>query len=185
MKHKKEERFRKKLKYTLKNMFKTDTNIEISDKRSLLYKVFVDQELNYTPSTPKNPKRGDFAFETDILISKKLKSDTFIPLIVLEVKHGGFSTHDVLTYSSKAIKHKEIYPYLRYGLIVSKKKNIDTKFFIHNVGFDFAISFEKLDKNALRDIKNMIKNQIEIAENILSIFSGKKVKYYNTQVTIK
>lgn len=31
---------------------------------------------------------------------------------------GDASSHDVLLYSSKAAKHKSIYPYLRYGSVV-------------------------------------------------------------------
>ena len=32
----------------------------------------------------------------------------------MEFKQG-LSTHDVLTYSAKATRHKQVYPYLRYG----------------------------------------------------------------------
>jgi len=41
-----------------------------------------------------------------------------LPFVVIETKYGSFSTHDVLIYSTKALKHKEIYPYIRYGFVV-------------------------------------------------------------------
>ena len=43
-----------------------------------------------------------------------------IPLVVMKIKFGRFKTHDVLTYSAKALKHKEIYPCLRYGLVSAR-----------------------------------------------------------------
>jgi len=71
----------------------------------------IDENLNFVPVSPQAPKRGILAFQTDLLIAKNS-----IPLAVIETKYGGFSTHDVLVYSVKAQKHKETYPYLRYGL---------------------------------------------------------------------
>ena len=57
--------------------------------------------------------------------------------MVLEFK-AGMSTHDVLTYSAKARKHKQIYPYLRYGIIVGSEAKVAAKFFIHNESLDFC-----------------------------------------------
>jgi len=92
--------------------------------------VIINENFKFEPNKPRKPKRGSYAFQTDLLIIRK---NNKLPLVVLETKYGGFSTHDVLTYSSKAQKHKEVYPYLRYGLVVGGTDKITNNFFIHNI----------------------------------------------------
>ena len=91
-----------------------------------------------------------------------------------------------MTYSTKAQKHKEIYPYLRYGLVVGGINKITNKFFIHNIGFDFAIALEKTNKDTIEELIKIVKCQIKNAESILGIFKYKnQTKSFNTQITIK
>ena len=89
-----------------------------------------------------------------------------LPLVVIELKVGRFSTHDVLIYSTKAIKHKEVYPYLRYGLVIGEKAKIDKRFFTHNMGFDFAIAIDNL-KNKDEELVEMIQTQLRASEDML------------------
>ena len=84
----------------------------------LLYQITLDNKLETTVD-PKRPKRGDSAFQTDLCVFEKTK-DVKLPRVVLEFK-GKITTHDVLTYSAKARKHKQVYPYLRYGVVVSNE----------------------------------------------------------------
>src|SRR3989344_5702438 len=141
---------------------------------NLLYKLIVDANGKLKPEDINNPMRGQYAFQTDILIR-----DEKTPLVVLELKYGGFSTHDVLTYSTKAIKHKEIYPYLRYGLVVGGQEMIDRKFFTHNTGFDFAIMIRDIAKED-KELIRIIKNQLHISEQLKEILKGKRVSRYET-----
>jgi hypothetical protein len=48
------------------------------------------------------------------------------------------TTHDVLTYSAKARKHKQVYPYLRYGFVVPEVEFVPRRFFIHNDALDYS-----------------------------------------------
>lgn len=66
---------------------------------NLLYRLMIDSHGKLQPESKAltDPKRGQLAFQTDILV----RNDT-VPLVVVELKVGGFSTHDVLTYSTKA-----------------------------------------------------------------------------------
>ena len=102
--------------------------LSIDRGKALLYAVTVDNNMALTVD-PKHPVRGDSAFQTDLCVfeTKTVPSNTangpksddvLIPRVVLEFK-SGISTHDVLTYSAKARKHKQVYPYLRYGLVES------------------------------------------------------------------
>lgn len=164
-----ETEFSAKLCKELKKEFKT---YEILEKQALLYKLMMDANGKIQPSNYDKPTRGNLAFETDIMIKKNL-----IPYVILELKVGGFSTHDVLTYSIKALKHKEVYPNLRYGMEVFEVEKIDRKFFIHNVGFDFAFALKSMDE--IDELKQVLKSQIKSSKMLVSILSeGEIVKKY-------
>jgi len=156
----------------------------VTSGESLIYKFFIDAEGQLQPKNFQEPKRGQLAFQTDLMIKKKLKIVTLegIPLVVIEVKFGRFTTHDILTYSAKAMRHKEIYPYLRYGLVVGEVKKIQHRFFTHNSGFDFAIAVEKLEN--MSEVTEIIKQQLQAAELMLTVFKGKEVKRYVTNIEL-
>ena len=158
---------------------KSINNYSIKPNKSILYNLIVDPEGQLQPINYKIPTRGQYAFQTDILISNDK-----VPLVVIETKYGGFSTHDILTYSTKAIKHKEVYPYLRYGFIVGGQNTIDRKFFIHNVGFDFAIALKNLNDD-LDKISEIIKNQIKSAEIMLEVLTYRLPKIYVSNMAIE
>jgi hypothetical protein len=130
---------------------------------SLLYKLHFDGVGRLCPDTYQTPTRGQLAFETDILIR-----DSKVPLVALELKFGHFTTHDVLTYSTKAIKHKELYPYLRYGFVVGGIKKIQNRFFTHNAGFDFAFVFAD-PSVGIPKLIDIVRRQIKIAERIKAV----------------
>ena len=151
-------------------------------KANLLYKLIIVPGITIKPEKWGKPARAQYAFQTDVLITRK-RDHT--PLVVIEIKFGGFSTHDVLTYSSKALKHKEIYPYLRYGFMVGDQKQLDWKFFTHNTGFDFALAIGSGYTSRQKDLLTaMIKNQIKIAKRLTEIVQKNRelVKSYETTI---
>jgi hypothetical protein len=88
----------------------------------LLYEIKVNNNLQVMePERIRKPTRGASAFQTDLCIFEERSPEILIPRVVIEFKTR-ITTHDVLTYSAKAIKHKQIYPYLRYGILVSGEK---------------------------------------------------------------
>jgi hypothetical protein len=151
---------------------------------SLIYKLFVNTQGQVEPQNVQEAKRGQLAFQTDLLIKKMNSTVTSkgIPLVVIELKFGRFTTHDILTYSAKATKHKEIYPYLRYGLMVGGVKKIDRRFFTHNSGFDFAAAVEKPE--LLSEVTEIAMQQLQDAERMLKVFQGEEVKRYITRVEL-
>jgi hypothetical protein len=70
---------------------------------SLLYQVTVNNLLELVVD-PKNPTGGRSAFQTDLCVFERVSNDAEIPRVVLEFKPS-VTTHDVLTYSTKARKH--------------------------------------------------------------------------------
>jgi hypothetical protein len=177
-----EEQFTNKLKEELSNNLNL-SKYEVTSGECLVYKFLIDANGKLQPAKYKVPKRGQLAFQTDLMIKKinaKNKKNG-IPLLVIEIKYGRFTTHDVITYSAKALKHKEIYPYLRYGLVVGEVEQIYKRFFTHNAGFDFAIAVK--EKN-LHEITEIVKTQLETAENLLSVLRDKQVKQYVTNIKL-
>ena len=176
-----EEEFQDMLTAKLKEYFKKD-GIAVNKWKNLIYRVIVGSNMKYVPETPLKNIRGRFAFQTDILISKDS-----VPLVVIELKYRGITTHNILTYSSKAQEHKRIYPYLRYGLVAGGRKNIPKRFFVHNFGFDFAFALPDLeDKEETEKLVEILREQVSNASTLLKIFEqNKKVKFVNSSLKIE
>ena len=84
------------------------------------------------------------------------------------------STHDVLTYSAKARRHKQIYPYLRYGLIIARKETIPKRFFVHNEALDFCVATAAFSRNRLpMVIAKIVKREIDTSRALEQIAFGK------------
>lgn len=141
----------------------------------------IDSDGRLQPDNYNLPTRGNLAFQTDIMIKDNNKK---IPLVVLEVKLGGFSTHDILTYSNKALKHKEVYQCLRYGLIICENDIIDRKFFIHNVGFDFALALK--DISNVDELIKIVEKQVEYSRLIgLTLKKSCRFKKYESSIKLE
>jgi hypothetical protein len=151
----------------------------IESNANLYYKLTLNNELELEQNDLKNPRRGSSAFQTDILISES-RNNLKIPKVVIELKFGRLTTHDVITYSSKASRHKKIYPYLRYGMTVYGIAFIPQRFFTHNEFIDFMITFD--DNNKLNLIYEEIKRQIGFSDELENnIFRKKKSSYYSLE----
>ena len=89
--------------------------LSIERGKALLYQVTVNNHLKVTVE-PRKPKRGQSAFQTDLCVFEEVEvledhERIKVPRVVMEFKWG-LSTHDVLIYSAKATRHKQVYPYL-------------------------------------------------------------------------
>ena len=122
------------------------------------------------PRTPgRGIRGGEYTFQTDIAVGEE-RGGGFLPLVVIEVKYKGgkrtgFTTHDILAYSEKVLKHKAIYPYVRYGLVDGGEDHIPLKFFIHNVGLDFAIAVKDIDnREEIQSLGTLSKNRSKLPE---------------------
>jgi hypothetical protein len=109
-------------------------------------------------------------YETDLLISENIDGNK-IPRIIIEVKVKTFSTHDVITYSDKAMAHKVLYPHLRYGFLVleAEENNVPSKFIQHNKAFDFVFLANK-EEFIEEFMKNIIKPEIKVAQALEKIY---------------
>lgn len=149
------------------------------------YKISPQQPLPYTnfcDRIDENNRGIDYAkgkkyYATDVLIYRELENGEKVPLVVLEGKIKGYSTHDVITYSEKARTHKAVFPHLQYGFIVLDADDQDfmpMRYYSHST-FDFEELFPNTeDEIAYNDriarFVEELKRQIGIAEKKYHIF---------------
>ena len=148
--------------------------LSINRGRPLLYEIKVSNKLEVMTSAQiKSPKRGSSAFETDLCIFERIDAETEIPRVVIEFKTG-ITTHDVLTYSAKANRHKRIYPYLRYGMLASGVSEIPGRVFTHNESLDFFFAACGLSQAQFKDeLAELLSAEITASRLLESIAYGK------------
>ncbi|MGD0199962.1 MAG: hypothetical protein ABSD27_04340 [Bryobacteraceae bacterium] len=156
--------------------------LSIRRGEALLYQVTVDNELNLTVD-PKRPVRGNSAFQTDLCVFEEKRKALFMPRVVMEFK-ARITTHDVLTYSAKARKHKQVYPYLRYGLVVSDEAFVPGRVFTHNEALDFCATIANYKGARLSKIlEELLENEVECSRRLEAIGFGKaRTHLFRTEV---
>ena len=64
---------------------------------------------------------SETSFETDMVVYEKL-NNKIVPRIIIESKVGTVTTHDAITYSHKAMYHKNVIPFVRYGIMLGARE---------------------------------------------------------------
>ena len=124
-----------------------------------------------------NPKVNEY--ETDLAILEFQNDGSWKPRVIIEAKMSGVHTHDAITYSQKALSHKTVHPYLRYGIILGDRKNrpLPGRLYRHGAHFDFMMSFvgTRPKKAETKNFSNLIRAEID-ASRILEkiIYENRK-----------
>ena len=124
-------------------------------------------------------------YETDILVYELTTVTNWTPRVVIEAKISRISTHDSITYSNKAQTHKNVHPYLRYGILIGNMKNdpLPGRLFRHGQQFDFMLSWKSFDAtneewNNLIDILRLeVKASQSLEEIIFNSRSSNRERY--------
>lgn len=151
----------------------------IETGKNLLYKIEVAPSGEVSHGNGDAPMRGQYAFQTDLLISRKA-----VPLVVLELKATSFSSHDVLLYSAKAAKHKAVYPYLRYGFVVVGLEALGRRFLIHNDGLDFAMAVPNAEAIET-GLVPLVRRQIKSAQRLVSLTASGRIQLRRYEGTVE
>jgi len=151
---------------------------------ALLYQVTVDNNLSLTVKV-KEPVRGNSAFQTDLCVFEVNANGVAIPRVAIEFKTR-ITTHDVITYSAKATKHKQVYPYLRYGLVASSETSVPGRLFTHNESLDFCATISGLDHLELEGFfKRLLMAEVESSHILESIaFGSLQTRLFRNEVMI-
>lgn len=128
------------------NSFIAKVNEQLSTNDNRL-RVFAGKKLPYAYEVQyyrndDKPESRYLNYETDILVVESVK-DYWKPRVVVEAKVERITTHDAITYSQKAATHKQVHPYLRYGILIGKRGHypLPGRLFRHGSHFDFMVSW--------------------------------------------
>jgi len=99
-----------------------DKPLRVQRHAVLLYQITLDNELKLVPPEDEiqKPSGASLRFRRIFCVLRTrrrtlgARKRPFLSTRRYGVQ-GHITTHDVLTYSAKARKHKQVYPYLRYG----------------------------------------------------------------------
>ncbi len=114
-------------------------------------------------------KNNDFSksFNVDLCILEK-DNGYLIPRVVIEVKLNNINTHDPIAYNQKNGLHKNLYPGLRYGLLVGnyepKTFDIPERMMTHGEYFDFMAVFKE---NEISN-KGFIEEKRQVMQDIIN-----------------
>lgn len=107
-------------------------------------------------------------YQTDMLITENVDGGKWIPRVVIEAKLRSVTTHDAITYSHKAFTHRQVHPYIRYGILVGQREHypLPGRLFRHGTQFDFMVSWVKLEptKKEMDCLINILTREIEASQ---------------------
>ncbi len=165
----------------LKRLNSREIKIAISDGSKLAYSCVIHEYDKDGKNDPISSK-----YETDMLICDTFDDGRWIPRVVVECKIGGnVTTHDALTYGSKAATHKQVHPYLRYGFLAGERKNyaIPPRLVKHGAHFDFMATWCAAEPTPAewKAFCALLKEEIEasrlIQELLMTNRSSSRTKY--------
>jgi hypothetical protein len=157
-----------------------DNNLRVIDGLRLPYS---NEILSYIDNVPE--KQNFIGYETDILIFEQLNEKEWKPRIIIETKINSVTTHDAITYSQKSQTHKNVHPYLRYGILIGnmENKSLPGRLFRHGQHFDFMQSWERFkpkDKEwsmLIKVLKMEYEASLTLEEIIFNSRSRNRKKY--------
>ncbi|GGE15457.1 hypothetical protein [Psychroflexus salis] len=137
-----------------------NSNLRVTDGFRLPY---ASEILTYNDNEPE--QQNFIGYETDILIFEQIDETRWKPRIIVEAKINSVTTHDAITYSQKAQTHKNVHPYLRYGILIGNRKDypLPGRLFRHGQHFDFMMSWKsfKGDKSEWNTLIEILKSEYE------------------------
>ena len=105
---------------------------------------YANEIREYTENdTVANDRSHLVLYETDLLITETSDDGSWKPRVIVEAKYESITTHDAITYSQKAFTHRQVHPYLRYGILIGKRGSylLPGRLFRHGTQFDFMLSW--------------------------------------------
>lgn len=124
-------------------------------------------------------EQDETLFETDMLIYEK-QEDRIIPRVIIESKVETITTHDAITYSHKASTHKNVIPFVRYGIMCGNRETypLPGRLFRHGTNFDFLFSFVGYEPTVFEKetFIEMIKKEILYSQQFEEILSNSRSK---------
>lgn len=153
---------------------------EINQRLGSEYECRIGERLTYSLNYDADLETEEQRFETDLSIF-----EDGTPRLVIEVKHETVSTHGLMYTNDKAEKHKQVFPFLRYGLLVtSSKRNLTKKYLWHNRLLDFIYKGQQemedeadLNQQEMDELGSIIDENLQYSKEYEQILTGDSDKY--------
>src|SRR5688572_22742671 len=130
--------------------------------------------MSYRDDEPE--RRRAARYQTDLLVYDEVDGgEHWVPRVVVECKIKGVTTHDALTYSGKAATHKQVHPYLRYGILVgSFGAAVPTRLVRHGAYFDFMAVWEDADASHAEweELVDVLTNEVRASRLLQDVLAG-------------
>jgi hypothetical protein len=146
---------------------------QVASEKAITYNLSFDDSgnLDLGQNRRGEPTRAVTGFSTDLLLYERSSSgDTqIVPRVAVEVKMRSMSTHHAIAYSEKAHRHRSIYPYLRYGLLIGEKSTIPGVAKILRFGqeFDFLTSMEvPLAQDEMQHFQRVLEEEVQASRQM-------------------
>lgn len=140
--------------------------------RKLAYTAHIQRYGVDDTFTPENSR-----YETDLLIAD-VDGDGWIPRVVVECKVGSINTHEALAYSTKAATHKQVHPYLRYGVLIGERKvsGIPRRLIRHGAYFDFLVTWQTTDARpkVLAQFCDLLIDEVRASRHLQNLLSNRR-----------
>jgi len=124
-------------------------------------------------------EQDETLFETDMIIYEKVDSK-IIPRVIIESKVESITTHDAITYSCKASYHKNVIPFVRYGIMCGNRETypLPGRLFRHGNNFDFLFSFIGYEPSnrEKRVFLEMLQKEVQYSKQFEEILSNSRNK---------
>lgn len=139
---------------------------------------YANEVCSYSDSG--EPEPSSMKYETDMLVVETIDSK-WIPRVIIEVKcHGSITTHDVITYSHKASTHRQVHPYIRYGILISQRERypLPDRLFRHGTQFDFMFSLVGAiaTEEEMNDFIDLLFEEVEASRTMQELIYGSRKK---------
>jgi hypothetical protein len=133
--------------------------------------------LSYGVEGPDKPHAA--GYETDLLVYDARENGDWIPRVVLECKTRQVTTHDALTYSTKAATHKHVHPYLRYGVLIGEfGTSLPGRLIRHGAYFDFMMVWPSQGPTAgeWTELVNLLKDEVKASRILWSLLTESRAR---------
>ncbi len=153
-----------------------DASLEIAQGKKLPY---ASEIRFYEDEAPQ--KHRTISYETDMLVFESLDSGQWKPRLVIEAKLSRITTHAAITYSEKASTHKQVHPYLRYGILIGNRRHypLPGRLFRHGAYFDFMLSWKahKPSPGELDVLLELIFDEVQASRDLEEIIYSSRSPY--------
>ncbi len=83
-------------------------------------------------------------YETDLLVFDEYPNEDWVPRTVIACHRGAVRSREALAYRARAAAHKQVHPYLRYGILIGGGGTLPMRLIRHGEPFDFLAVLEDL-----------------------------------------